>query len=510
MAYLLGIDIGTSGTKTILIEETGKVVASATDTYPLSTPKPLWAEQDPADWWNATVSTIRTVLLKSGVHASEVKGIGLSGQMHGAVFLDANNQVLRPSILWCDQRTGLECDWITETIGKDKVIELTSNPVLTGFTAGKIVWVRNNEPEVYAKTKKVLLPKDYIRLKLTGEFATEVSDASGTSLFNVTKRQWADEMLDGAGIPRDWMPKVYESPEVSGRVTEDVASLTGLQAGTPVVGGGGDQAAGAVGNGIVETGIVSSTVGTSGVVFAFADQPVVDPGLRVHTFCHAVPGKWHLMGVMLSAGGTLRWYRDTFAQQEMAEAQAKGTEVYDIISKQVESAEPGCEGLICLPYLTGERTPYPDPNARGVFFGITLRHDKTHFARSVYEGVAYGLRDTFEIFNEMNVPVNQVRASGGGARSPIWRQIQADITGQEHVLINIDEGPALGVALLAGVGTGIYPSVEEACRRVIKVESSTKPDMARKSIYDRYYQVYRALYPALKDQFKAVSEIVAG
>jgi len=510
MAYLLGIDIGTSGTKTILIEETGKVVASATDTYPLSTPKPLWAEQDPADWWNATVSTIRTVLLKSGVHASEVKGIGLSGQMHGAVFLDANNQVLRPSILWCDQRTGLECAWITETIGKDKVIELTSNPVLTGFTAGKIVWVRNNEPEVYAKTKKVLLPKDYIRLKLTGEFATEVSDASGTSLFNVTKRQWADEMLDGAGIPRDWMPKVYESPEVSGRVTEDVAALTGLKAGTPVVGGGGDQAAGAVGNGIVETGIVSSTVGTSGVVFAFADKPVVDPNLRVHTFCHAVPGKWHLMGVMLSAGGTLRWYRDTFAQQEMAEAKAAGTEVYDIISKQVESAEAGCEGLICLPYLTGERTPYPDPNARGVFFGITLRHDKTHFARSVYEGVAYGLRDTFEIFNEMKVPVNQVRASGGGARSPIWRQIQADITGQEHVLINIDEGPALGVALLAGVGTGIYPSVEEACRRVIKVESSTKADMTRKSKYDKYYSVYRALYPALKDQFKAVSEIVAG
>ena len=507
MAYLLGIDIGTSGTKTLLIEESGKVVASATDTYPLSTPKPLWAEQNPEDWWQATVSTIRKAI--AGINPAEIKGIGLSGQMHGAVFLDERNQVIRPSILWCDQRTAAECDWITQTIGKDKVVELTSNPVLTGFTAGKIVWLRNNEPENYAKTKKVLLPKDYIRFRLTGEFASEVSDASGTSLFNVTKRQWADEMLDGAGIPRDWMPKVYESPEISGRISEEIAGLTGLKAGTPVVGGGGDQAAGAVGNGVVETGIISSTVGTSGVVFAFADKPVVDPGLRVHTFCHAVPGKWHVMGVMLSAGGSLRWYRDTFAEAEMAEAHAANSEVYDILSAQVDGVEPGCEGLIFLPYLTGERTPYPDPNARGNFFGITLRHSKPHFVRSVYEGVAYGLRDSFEILNEMQVPINQVRASGGGARSDVWRQIQADITGREHVLINIDEGPALGVALLAGVGTGIYPSVEEACRSTIKVASSTKPDNGRKAIYDRYYAVYRALYPALKDQYMKISDIVS-
>jgi len=325
--------------------------------------------------------------------------------MHGAVFLDERNQVLRPSILWCDQRTGAECEWITETIGKEKVIELTSNPVLTGFTAGKIVWLRNNEPEAYAKTRKVLLPKDYIRFRLTGEFATEVSDASGTSLFNVRKRQWADEMLDGAQIPRDWMPKAYESPEVSGRITEEVAGLTGLKVGTPVVGGGGDQAAGAVGNGIVETGIISSTVGTSGVVFAFADKPVVDPGLRVHTFCHAVPGKWHVMGVMLSAGGSLRWYRDTFADVETAEARSNGMDVYDILSRQVAGVEPGCEGLVFLPYLTGERTPYPDPNARGSFFGITLRHGKPHFVRAIYEGVAYGLRDSFEILGEMQVPI---------------------------------------------------------------------------------------------------------
>lgn len=510
MSYLLGIDIGTSGTKTLLIHENGSVVASATDTYPLSTPKPLWAEQDPEDWWRATVSTIQTVLRQSGVNPAEIKGIGLSGQMHGAVFMGEDNQVLRPSILWCDQRTGLECDWITETIGREKVIELTSNPVLTGFTAGKIIWVRNNEPEVYADTRKVLLPKDYIRFRLTGEFASEVSDASGTSLFNVTRRQWADEMLDGTGIPREWMPPVYESPEVSGRISDEVAGLTGLKAGTPVVGGGGDQAAGAVGNGVVETGIISSTVGTSGVVFAFADEPVVDPGLRVHTFCHAVPGKWHVMGVMLSAGGSLRWYRDTFAECETAVARSMNSEVYDILSSQVASVEPGCEGLVFLPYLTGERTPYPDPNARGVFFGITLRHDRAHFARAVYEGVAYGLRDSFEILGEMNVPIDQVRASGGGARSAVWRQIQADVTGREHVLINIDEGPALGVALLAGVGTGVFPSVEQACRSTIKVASSTAPDASRKAVYDLYYSVYRALYPAVKEQFRQVSDIVAG
>jgi len=508
MAYLLGIDVGTSGTKTLLIDESGKVIVSATDTYPLSTPKPLWAEQEPEDWWRATVSTIRVVLRESGVDPGEIKGIGLSGQMHGAVFLDERNQVLRPSILWCDQRTGAECDWITETVGKEKVVELTSNPVLTGFTAGKIVWLRNNEPENYAKTRKVLLPKDYIRFRLTGEFATEVSDASGTSLFNVTKRQWSDEMLDGAGIPRGWMPKAYESPEISGRITEETAGLAGLKAGTPVVGGGGDQAAGAVGAGVVETGIISSTVGTSGVVFAFADKPVVDPGLRVHTFCHAAPGKWHVMGVMLSAGGSLRWYRDTFADAESAEARAKQVDAYDILSAQAATVEPGCEGLIFLPYLTGERTPYPDPNARGAFFGITLRHDRPHFARAVFEGVAYGLRDSFEILNEMQVPIEQVRASGGGARSEVWRQIQADVTGREHVLINVDEGPAFGVALLAGVGTGVYPSVERACRDAIKVISATRPDPAKKAQYDRYYAVYRSLYPALKEQYRRVSEIV--
>lgn len=509
MAYLLGIDVGTSGTKTILIDETGKVLARAVAEYPLYCPRPLWSEQDPADWWKATCATVNEVLTASRVDPNEIRGVGLSGQMHGAVFLDENDAVLRPAILWNDQRTQAECDWITETIGRDKVVELTSNPVLTGFTAPKIVWLRNNEPETFARVRKVLLPKDYVRLKLTGEYATEVSDASGTSLFNVTKRQWAGEILEGCAIPAGWMPASYESQEVSGRITSAASALTGLSEGTPVVGGGGDQAAGAVGNGIVETGIVSSTVGTSGVVFAFSDAPVVDPGLRLHTFCHAVPGKWHLMGVMLSAGGSLQWYRDAFCQPEKVVAGALGRDPYELICGEAGQAPAGSEGLIFLPYLTGERTPYPDPNARGVFFGITRRSDRSHFARAVLEGVAYGLRDSFEIMKEMGLPIREVRASGGGARSPLWRQIQTDITGFPHVTINVDEGPALGVALLAGVGAGVYGSVEEACRSVIRVEASTEACSVNHSAYDRFYNVYRSLYPGLRSAFGEVSKIMA-
>lgn len=510
MSHLLGIDVGTSGTKALLINTDGEVISSSTRTYPLYTPYPLWAEQDPEDWWQATILAIADVISDSGIDPKSIRGMGLSGQMHGAVFLDEGNQVIRPSILWCDQRTAAECEWITNEVGIEKVVDLTCNPVLTGFTAGKIIWLRNNEPDAYARVRKVLLPKDYIRFRLTGEFATEVSDASGTSLFDVRNRKWADEILNTIGIPLEWMPRSYESPEVSGRISEEAAGLTGLKAGMPVVGGGGDQAAGAVGNGVVESGIVSSTVGTSGVVFAFADEPVIDPQLRVHTFCHAVPDKWHVMGVMLSAGGSLRWYRDTFAECETAVSRSYGGEVYDILSEQADNVEPGCEGLIFLPYLTGERTPYPDPMARGAFFGITLRHQKAHFVRAVMEGVAYGLRDSFTILDGMKVPIHQVRASGGGARSAVWRQMQADVSGRDHVMINVDEGPAFGVALLAGVGTGFYGSVEEACRATIKVVLSTLPDKSAHAQYNRYYEVYRNLYGSLRKDFAKVSEIVAG
>ena len=504
---LLGIDIGTSGTKTLLISDDGEALASATLEYPLSTPRPGWAEQNPHEWWNATVGTVRQVLQKARVSGRDVRGVGLSGQMHGSIFLDADNRVLRPALLWCDQRTQAQCDWITERVGRERVVELTANPVLTGFTAPKVVWVRDHEPELYRQIRKVLLPKDYVRFRLTGEYATEVSDASGTSMFHVRERRWATELLDAIEVPREWMPECFESQVPSTQISAAAAEATGLLAGTPVVGGGGDQAAGAVGNGIVESGIISSTVGTSGVVFAFADEPTVDPSLRVHTFCHAVPDKWHVMGVMLSAGGSLRWYRDALAGEETEEARQIGLDPYQIIIEQAAQAPAGCEGLIFLPYLTGERTPYPDPNARGVFFGLTLRHERRHVARSVLEGVAYGLRDSFEILDSMGVAVRQVRASGGGARSAVWRQIQADVTGREHVTINVDEGPAFGVALLAGVGTGVWSSVAEACRATIRVGDACPPNAAAHRTYNDYYPVYRELYGALKPSFARVAEL---
>ncbi len=508
MPYYLGLDVGTSGTKALLVTETGRPVASDTQEYPLSTPRPLWAEQNPADWWHACLQATRNVLSKANVRGDDVLGVGLSGQMHGSVFLNAHGEVLRPALLWCDQRTQLECDWITAQAGRENLVKEISNPVLTGFTAPKIVWLRNHEPEIYAQVAKVLLPKDYIRYLLTGVYATEVSDASGTALFNVARREWSDGVLTAADIPRQWMPDCAESIEITGRVSPNAARLTGLAAGTPVAGGGGDQAAGAVGSGIVETGIVSSTVGTSGVVFAYADAPATDPELRVHTFCHAVPEKWHVMGVTLSAGGSLRWLRDTFFQPEMVVGKFIQTDPYEFMAREAELTAPGSEGLLFLPYLTGERTPHPDPNARGAFVGLTLRHTRAHCARAVMEGVAYALNDTFTIFGEMGVPITQVRASGGGAKSAVWRQIHADVTGHEHVTLSVDEGPALGAALLAMVGTGAYPTVAAACRAAIQTVAATPPRPDTQAAYAKFYPVYRALYPALKPSFNAIAEAV--
>ena len=506
MAYLLGIDIGTSGTKVIAIDEAGKLVATASAEYELSTPKPLWAEQNPADWWDAVCDCCRQITAKIG--NDDIAGIGLSGQMHGLVMLDENGVVLRPAILWNDGRTAQQCEEITATVGLETLVAETANPALTGFTAPKILWVRQHEPHIYERARMHLLPKDYVRYELTGEFATEVSDASGTLLLNVPERRWSDVVCEKLDIEINHLPRVYESAEISGHISARAAQLTGLKSGTPVVGGGGDQAAGAVGNGIVQSGIISVATGTSGVVFAFADTPTVDPQLRMHTFCHAVPNKWHVMGVMLSAGGSLRWYRDTLARSEKSVAAHMNIDAYELIAREADTVGPGSEGLLFLPYLTGERTPHPDPLARGSFVGLTVRHTKAHMARAVLEGVSYGLRDSLEIMKSMGVSIGNVRCSGGGAKSSVWRQIQADVFGFPLSTIAIDEGPALGVALLAGVGAGVYDSVEEACSAVVKVSRGASVIEENARIYDDYYRIYGGLYPALKATFAEISALV--
>lgn len=506
-AYLLGIDVGTTGSKALLIGADGAVKASATTGYPMFTPQPLWAEQNPADWWAATVTSVRRVLDEGGVEPAQVAGVGLTGQMHGLVLLDAQGQVLRPCIMWNDQRTAVQCAAITQKVGAERVLQLTGNPVLPGFTAPKLVWVREHELEVYGRVATVLLPKDYVRYRLTGGFFSEVSDASGTSLFDVGRRRWSEEMLEALDVPREWLPEVTESPVVSAHVSADAAKETGLLEGTPVVGGGGDQAAQAVGTGIVAEGVVSVTIGTSGVVFAASDAYRVEPEGRLHAFCHAVPGTWHLMGVMLSAGGSFRWYRDALGDLERIRAEESGQDAYDLLIEAAAEVPPGCEGLLFLPYLSGERTPYPDPNARGVFFGLTLRHGKAHLTRAVLEGVTYGLRDSLELMRALGLSIEQVRASGGGARSSLWRQILADVFDTEIVTVNVTEGAAYGAALLAGVGAGVYDSVAEACDMVIRMTGRTQPGPAV-LIYEDYYPRYRALYPALAPEFQAVAQVV--
>jgi xylulokinase len=504
--YLLGIDVGTTGAKALLIDVAGQVVTSAAAEYPMFTPRPLWAEQHPADWWVATTTSIRQVLAKAEIEPDQVAGIGLTGQMHGLVLLDAHGEVLRPCIMWNDQRTAAQCAAITREVGTENVLRLTGNPVLPGFTAPKIAWVRENEPQVYRQTAKALLPKDYVRYRLTGDFFGEVSDASGTALFDVGRRRWSDEMLKAVGVPHSWLPEVTESPVVSARVSPSAARETGLLAGTPVVGGGGDQAAQAVGTGIFAEGLVSVTIGTSGVVFAASKTYRVEPQGRLHAFCHAVPGMWHLMGVMLSAGGSFRWYRDTLGDLERAQAGEAGLDPYDLLTEAAAQVAPGCEGLLFLPYLTGERTPYPDPNARGVFFGLTLRHSKAHLTRAVLEGVSYGLRDSLELMRALGLSMEQVRASGGGARSPLWRQILADIFDIEITTVSVTEGAAYGAALLSAVGVGVYGSVAEACQAAIQVTGHTAPGPAS-ATYQELYPLYRDLYPALQPSFNAIAQI---
>ena len=505
MNYFVGIDVGTTGTKTVLVSEKGRIVASATGEYPMQTPHPQWAEQDPEDWWRATVSSLCEVMATSDVDAAAISGIGLTGQMHGMVMLDAQGEVLRPCIMWNDQRTAAQCDWIMNTVGRKRFLELTLNPALPGFTAPKIVWTREYEPEIYARAAKVLLPKDYIRYRLTGVFASDVSDASGTVLLDVSRRAWSDEVLDALAIPREWLPECVESTEIAGRITPEVAELAGLPAGLPVVGGAGDQAASAVGTGIVEPGLVSVTLGTSGVVFAHTEEPSFDPEGRLHTFCHAVPGKWHVMGVTLSAGGSFRWFRDALGACEQSVARLSGVDPYAVLTAEAAEAPPGSEGLLFLPYLTGERTPYPDPNARGAFIGLTLRHDKRHMVRSVLEGVAYSLLDCIGLFRELAIPIQQVRAVGGGARSRLWRQILADVLGVELVTINVTDSTAYGAALLAGVGTGVYASVSEACAATVRIVDRIEPVVGNQTRYNELYNVYGSLYRSLKPAFDAIA-----
>ncbi len=493
--YFLGIDVSTTGAKALLIDEKGAVVASATTALTLQTPRPLWSEQDPHEWWKGTAASIRKALAEAGASGHDVAAVGLTGQMHGLVLLDGNRQVLRPAILWNDQRTGAECAEIEKRVGRAALIREVGNVALTGFTAPKILWVRNHEPAVYGKARLVLLPKDYVRLRLTGEAAMDKADGSGTILFELKARTWSKLALQKLDIPAEWLPPTFEGPEITGTVTAGAATETGLRAGTPVMAGGGDQAAGAVGAGAVRPGVVSLTLGTSGVVFATTDAPLVEPEGRLHAFCHAVPGRWHFMGVTLSAAGSLQWYHDTLTP----------TESFADIVAEAEQAPAGSEGLLFLPYLSGERTPYPDPLARGSFVGLTLRHKRAHMTRAVLEGVAFSMKDCFSLLQGAGLgAVKEVRIAGGGAKGPLWRKIVASALGLPMVTVNSTEGAAYGAALLGGVGAGAWPSVEAACDATIAVTGRDEPVADWVKAYETLYPRYRELYPALKPTYDAL------
>lgn len=505
--YLIGIDVGTSGTKTVLFDEAGTPKASATIEYPLYQPKNGWAEQDPHDWWNAVCGTVSEVIGKSGVQAGDIRGVGISGQMHGLVMLAKDGEVIRNSIIWCDGRTGAECDYITEAVGRERLIEISANPALTGFTAGKILWVRNHEPRNYERCAHILLPKDYIRYMLTGEYATEVSDASGMNLMDIPRRKWSDEILTKLGIEKSMLGKMYESCEITGTVTEEAAKRTGLAPGTPVVGGAGDNAAAAVGTGVVKEGKAFTTIGTSGVIFAHSNKVTIDKGGRVHTFCAAVPGAWTVMSCTLAAGLSLKWYRDNFCRAEMETADGMDVDSYVLLNEQIAKVPIGSDKLIFAPYLMGERSPLLDENARGVFFGLSARHTKYNLLRAVMEGVTFSQRECYDIFREMGVPFTEMLATGGGGKSPLWRQMLADVYGCNVTTLKTQEGPALGVAILAGVGAGIYASVEEGCEAVIKTDTVQKPVSGNSAEYEKYYRLYRKIYPSLKEQFKELAGI---
>ena len=485
---LLGVDVGTGGTRAVLIDRMGKVLASfASDHAPIRSEHIGWAEQEPEDWWRAAREAIAGAMAASELTGTEIEAVGLTGQMHGCVMLDAAGEVLRPALIWCDQRTQPQCDWLTEKIGFERLIELTCNPALPNFTLTKLLWVREHQPEIFAKIAHVLCPKDYVRYRMTGEFAMDMQEASGTLLLDVANRRWSSEVAEAAEIPMAWLPRLFEGPEICARISAAGAAATGLAAGTPVAAGAGDQGAGAVGMGILAPGSVSATIGTSGVVFAATDSPIKDRLGRLHTFCHAAPGRWHVMGVTNGAGLSLRYFRDTFAPGSS----------YEQLSALGEEAPAGSDGLMWAPYLFGERTPHLDPEARAAFVGITASHTRGHFIRAVLEGVAFSLKDTLTLFRELGVPVKAIRLGGGGARGPLWRQVQADVYAQPVELLEAEEGGAFGAALLAGAGIGVWESVEAACAATVRVAQTIPPKHA--GVMDEAYERYRRIYPALRE-----------
>lgn len=485
----LGIDLSTTSAKALLIDEAGAVVAAADTPLSGSTPHPLWSEQDPHEWWAGVVASVRAALRQLPAGGDEIAAVGLTGQMHGLVLLDEQGRVLRPAMLWNDQRTARQCDEIRRRLGEERLIRIAGNQALTGFTAPKVLWVAEHEPAVYAHARHLLLPKDYIRFRLTGDYALDKADGSGTLLFDLNARDWSAEIASALDIPLTWLPPTYEGTQVTGTVWAAAAAATGLRVGTPVVAGGGDQAAGAVGMGATEPGTVTVTLGTSGVVFAPTAAPLVEPHGRLHAFCHALPDRWHLMGVMLSAAGSLQWYRDTIAPHES----------FDALVATAASAPPGSAGLLFLPYLSGERTPHPDPLARGAWVGLTARHRREHLTRALLEGVAFGLRESFDLLAAVGLTaVRQVRVAGGGARSALWRQILADVLGVELVTVATTEGAAYGAALLAGVGVGGWPDVQSAGQATIRLGPPATPDDRAREVYERAYSLYSGLYEALR------------
>lgn len=506
MKYLLGIDCGTSGTKTVLFDERGNAVSSASASYPLYQPQNGYAEQDAADWKSAMLETVAQVIAKSGIDSAAICGIGLSGQMHGLVMLGSDGNVLRKAIIWCDQRTGRQVEKMNALAG-DKIAQISANPALTGWTAAKILWVKDNEPHIFEKCRHILLPKDYLRYVLTGELAAEVSDASGMQLLDVKNRCWSGELCSLLGIDKGLLAPVYESCEVTGRVTRQAAELTGLKEGTIVVGGAGDNAAAALGTGVCRQGKAFTTIGTSGVVFAHTDKPLIDPKGRIHTCCAAVPDSWHVMGVTQAAGLSLKWFRDNFCGAEKEAAAQLGIDEYELMNREAESVPIGSERLLYLPYLMGERTPHLDAYARGVFFGLSALHTKKHMLRAVMEGVAFSLRDCVEVFRQTGVDISDMAACGGGAASPLWRSMLADLYGCEVKTVANKEGPALGAAILASVGAGIYSGVEQACDALVKPDKVCAPDSDRAGEYEKYYQLYTKLYPSLKDNYSILAEL---